>query len=181
MAQPEKNAPPAPPIPPDAPSYPMPALPPVKPLQKNRLKRITSSESNFGNLHGATLPAGTPFEHALDSAMWSNVATELRANDQVQIHEDGGGYYGLVYIRAVAGGGGVKTNVAVAKLFYVQFDGLPAPSSGERVFRVAYMGPHQRWCVIRIADGKAVADQMESAEAAELQMKALERAQIKAP
>jgi hypothetical protein len=175
MAQPPKDAPP---IPPDA-SYPMPALPPVKPLQKNRLKRITSSESNFGNLHAATLPAGTPFEHALDSAMWNNV--ELRANDQVQVHEDGGSYYGLVYIRAVAGGGGVKTSVAVAKLFYVQFDGLPAPSSGERIFRVAYMGPHQRWCVIRIADSKAVADQMESAEAAELQMKALERAQIKAP
>jgi hypothetical protein len=71
-------------------------------------------------------------------------------NDQSQIHEDSGRYYGLIYIRAVSGGGGVKASVAVAKPFYVHFDGLPAPTSSVTVFRIAYMGPHQRWCVIRI-------------------------------
>jgi hypothetical protein len=48
------------------------------------------------------------------------------------------------------------------------------------VFRISYMGPHERWCVIRIADGKVMARQLDITEAAETQMKALERAQVKA-
>lgn len=177
MAQPPKDAPSMPPV---EPPFQPPARQPVRPLVKNRLRLVTASQTNFGNLHAATLPAGTPFDHALDPALWSNVAGELRANDQIQIYADTGEFYGVVYVRSVVGGGGVKTSVAVAKVSYVEFDGLPGPSSAERVFRVAYMGPHQRWCVIRIADSKVVAEQMESTEAAEVQMKALERAQIKA-
>jgi hypothetical protein len=176
MAQPAKDAPP---LAPAEPQFQAPARQPVRPLQKNRLKLIAASQTNFGNLHGAVLSAGTPFHHALDSAMWNNVASDLRANDQIQIHEDGGQFYGLVYVRRVAGGGGVKASVAVSKLFYVEFDEIQA-STSNAAFRVAYQGPHQRWCVIRIADGKIMGDQFDSTEAAEVQMKALERAQVKA-
>jgi hypothetical protein len=176
MAQPAT----APPMPPAEPPFQAPARQPVRPLQQNRLKLITGSATNFGNLHGATLPAGTPFHHALDSAMWGNVASELRANDQVQIHADDGTFYGLVYVRSVAGGGGVRASVAVSNILYVEFDDLPASASNVAVFRISYMGPHERWCVIRIADGKVMARQLDITEAAETQMKALERAQVKA-
>jgi hypothetical protein len=122
-------------MPPAEPPFQAPARQPVRPLQASRLKLITASATSFGNLHGATLPAGTPFHHALDSAMWGNVASELRSNDQVQIHADDGTFYGLIYVRSVVGGRGVKANVAVSKIFYVEFDDLPSAASGEKIFR----------------------------------------------
>jgi hypothetical protein len=180
MAQPAKDTAlplsPGPQVPPTVATSTPPR--PIKPLVARRFRTITSSEANFGNLHAATLEAGTPFEHALDSAFWCNCT--LRPSDQIQIHVDDGRYYGLIYVRSVAGGGGAKTTVSVAKLSYVEFDGLPTATSAPPQYRVEHKGPHFEWTVVRLADGKHMLEHLASREAAETSMRGLENSHRKA-
>jgi hypothetical protein len=65
------------PLPPDAPPadgkplFPTSSAPlPMRPLAKGRLKLICASACSYGNLHGAVLPAGTPFEHVFSEDFW---------------------------------------------------------------------------------------------------------------
>jgi len=154
---------------------------PMRPLAKGRLKLICASACNFGNLHGAVLPAGTPFEHVFSEEFWANHAGDLRPNDQIDILSDDSRFYGRVYVRMVSGStAGQKTRANVAKISYVEFDEAPVPASHAAAYRTEYCGPHKRWCVMRIADGKPVAENLESEEAAATQMKGLERSLVKA-
>jgi hypothetical protein len=168
---------PSPPVPPTSAATSVPPRP-IKPLVARRFRTITSSEANFGNLHAATLEAGTPFEHALDSAFWCNCT--LRPSDQIQIHADDARFYGLVYVRSVAGGGGAKTTVSVAKLSYVEFDDLPTMASAPPQYRVEHKGPHFEWTVVRLADGKHMVEHLASRQDAENSMRGLENSHRKA-
>jgi hypothetical protein len=145
---------------------------PVKPLAQGRRRVLHSSEAQYGSTHGAVLPAGTPFSDALSGEFWLNHAQELRPNDEIKVFCDDGKYTGVLLVRAVAGGGGVKSHVSVAQLSYIAFDDLPASASARPEYKVEHRGAHLQWCVIRIADDKAVVEHLDSEEAAGNQLKA---------
>jgi hypothetical protein len=145
------------------------AVLPAKPLANNRLRLICASSSDIGNRFAAVLPTGTSFAAALDPAFWSNVCSQLRVGDVIEVHSDTRGFYGTVYVRDTA-----KTRAQVARLEFHEFDAL-AQSADQNSHRVRYFGPHLKWGIERISDGKAVRENLESQEAAELALKGMER------
>lgn len=151
----------------------VPPKPLAKPLPNNRLRLIVSSSSDICNRFAAVLPTGMPFEAALEPGFWSNVCSQLRISDIVEIHSDGRGFYGEVYVRDTA-----KTSAQVAQLEFVEFDML-AQSSEPSSHRVKYGGPHVKWAIERVADGKLVREGFENQEAAETALKAMERSMSK--
>jgi hypothetical protein len=165
---------PSPPVPPTSAATSVPPRP-IKPLVARRLRTITSSEANFGNLHAATLEAGSPFDHALDPNFWTNVTTMLRASDRIEVHSDDSCFFGLLYVRAVAGGGGAKATVSVAKILHTEFGDLPTTTSAPPLYRVEHKGPHFEWTVIRLSDGKHMVEHLATREAAETALKGVER------
>ena len=163
------------PLPPPADGKPV-----VRPLAKGRMRLICASACNYGNLHGAVLPAGTPFDYVFSEEFWANHAGDLRPNDQIDVLSDDARFYGRVFVRMVSGStAGQKTRANVAKISYVEFDEAPAPHHAA-AYRTEYCGPHKRWCVMRVADGKPAVENLDSEEAAETQMKGLERSLVKA-
>jgi hypothetical protein len=151
-----------------APANPL-ALLPAKPLPANRLKLICASSSDIGNRHAAVLPGGTKFASALDPAFWSNVASQLRIGDVVEIHTDERTFFGTVYVRDVT-----RTRAQVARLEFHEF-GAPLQSNDASPYRIKHQGPHLKWVIERIADGKIVRDGFETTEEAQTAAKALER------
>jgi hypothetical protein len=149
------------------------ALLPAKPLANNRLRLICASSSDICNRFAAVLPAGTSFAATLDPAFWSNVSSQLRVGDVVEIHSDSRGFYGTVYVRDTA-----KTRAQVARLEFHEFEVL-AQSADPTSHRVKYLGPHMKWGIERIADGKPVREGFENQEAAELALKGMERSTSK--
>ena len=148
---------------------------PPKPLPVDRLKVIHSSEANICNRLAATLPPGTPFTAALDPSFWSNVgAMKLHIGDTVEIHSESRSFFGTIYVRDLT-----KTRAFVGKLDYVEF-GAIAQSAESVSHRVEYLGLHLKWGIRRLADGKVVRESLESKEAAELALQAMERSQTKA-
>jgi hypothetical protein len=154
------------------PAHPIAVLVP-KPLVNNRLKLICSSASDIGNHWAAVLPIGVSFSAALQPEFWSNLSTQLRIGDVIDIHGDARDFFGRVYVRDTG-----RTRASVAKLEYHEFDAL-APAGDPSSHRVKYSGPHTKWGIERIADGKLVKDNLDSKEAAEVALKGMERANVK--
>jgi hypothetical protein len=144
----------------------------TKPLEQRRIKLIRASESDMGNLWAAILPAGMPFSAVLSPGLWSNAAARLNVGDTIEIHCDDQSFFGRVLVRQLGGAaaGKLHTHAGVAKLEYHEFD-QPTPSDNALSHKVEHKGPHLKWCVIRIADGKVVADSHASKDTAETAMK----------
>jgi hypothetical protein len=145
------------------------ALLPAKPLTANRLKLICASSSDIGNRHAAVLPSGTKFASTLDPAFWSNVSSQLRIGDVVEIHSDDRTFYGTIYVRDVS-----KIRAQVARLEFHEFSD-PVQSTDASPYRVKHGGPHLKWVIERIADAKIVKDGFETAEEAQAAAKTMER------
>jgi hypothetical protein len=152
----------------------LPAKPPgMKPLAMNRLKLVCSSSSDIANHFAAVLTSGTPFASVLSPEFWSNHAPQLRVGDSIEVHSDDRSFFGRLYVRDVN-----KTRADVSKLEFVEFGAL-AQSNDASLYRVKYAGPHTKWAVERIADGKLVREGFETQDAAELALKGMERSQAK--
>jgi hypothetical protein len=147
---------------------------PFRPLPTPRLKVLRSSESDFGNQFGAVTSTGTPFEHVLRPDFWSLHAMKLRVGDTIEIHTDDQTYFGRLLVRSVDGTGANKTRASVAQLELHHFDQLER-NDAALTHKVEHRGPHLKWSVIRIADGKVVKDGYESKEGAEGALRALTR------
>jgi hypothetical protein len=145
-----------------------------KPLANGRLRVIRSSESDIANLWAAVTITGTKWDDVLTPEFWSLHAHRLRVGDTVEIHTDDQRYFGRVLVRQVSGAGGNKTRASVAQLELHEFDRLK-PSDDIATHRVEHKGPHLKWCVVRIADGKIVAEGHDTRDAAESAMKAIVR------
>jgi hypothetical protein len=138
---------------------------PFKPLENQRLKRLRSSESDFGNQHAAVTRAGVPFTDTLNPEFWANHGAVLRVGDVIEVHTDDQIYFGRLLVRNVAGAN--KTRVSVAQLELHVFNEVErAPSDEAPTHRVEHRGPHLKWSVINIASGKNVSDGHETKEAA---------------
>jgi hypothetical protein len=159
--------------PPEVAAAPAPSVP-FRPLQVNRLKLIRSSESDFGNVHAAVLPAGTDFSDALRSDFWALVAHRLRPADQIEIHVDTQVFYGRLLVRDVTGTGANKTRAVVSQLERHHFDQLERTDEAV-THEIRHQGPHLRWCVIRRSDGKIVSDGHDSKEVAESALRNITR------
>jgi hypothetical protein len=141
----------------------------AKPLAMNRLKLICASSSDIGNHFAAVLPSGTSFASVLNPEFWSNHAPQLRVGDLVDLHSDSRSWYGRVYVRDVT-----KTRASVSQIEFVEFGEL-AQATDASLYRVKYAGPHVKWGIELVADGKLVREGFETQEAAEVALKGLER------
>jgi hypothetical protein len=141
---------------------------PAKPLQANRLRLIVSSASDISNKFAAVLPTGTPFTAALEPGFWANVCSQLRISDVIDVHSDTRLFFGTIYVRDTS-----KTSAQVAQLEYHEFDTL-AESVEPASYKVKYSGPHSKWSIERVADGKLVRESFESQESAEQALKAMD-------
>jgi len=152
------------------------AKPELKPLAVARLKIIRSSESDVGNLFAAVTPSGTPFEHVLDPKFWSNLAGRLRIGDTIEVHTDDQLYFGRLLVRDVTGTGANRNRASVAQLELHKFGEVDRMATADAItHRVEHKGPHLKFAVVQIADGKVVSDGHETAEAAEAKLRALVR------
>jgi hypothetical protein len=142
---------------------------PLRPLQNNRLKLVCSSASDVGNHWAIVVPADVTIETVLLPEFWSNVAPQLRVADTVDVHGDGRDFYAKLYVRDVS-----RARVSLGLIQHTTFDAL-AESSEPRAHRVKYAGPHSKWVMERIADGRIMKDGCETKEAAEDALKAIER------
>jgi hypothetical protein len=149
------------------------AVPPkplgIKPLAMNRLRLICSSSSDIANHFAAVLTSDTPFASVLSPEFWSNHAPQLRIGDSIEVHCDDRLWFGRVYVRDVT-----KTRACVSQLEFVDFGAL-AQSNDASLYRVKYAGPHSKWGVERVAEGKLVREGFDSEEAAEVALKSIER------
>jgi hypothetical protein len=143
--------------------------PPIKPLEQRRLKLICSSASDLGNEWAIVVPSGTTIETILDPSYWANVASSLRIADSVTAHWDDRSALAKLYVTETA-----RTRVSVSKIFHVELD-APAESAEPRAYRVKYSGPHTKWVVERVSDGRVVKEGCETKESAESAMRAHER------
>ena len=98
-------------------------------------------------MDGRVDPLVVPFEAALEPGFWSNVSTQLRISDIIEIHSDTRGFFGSLYVRDTG-----KTSAQVAQLEYHEFDVL-TQSAEPSSHRVKYAGPHVKWAIERVADG----------------------------
>jgi hypothetical protein len=104
----------------------------------------------------------------------SNVSTQLRIGDVIDVHADDRNVFGRLYLRDPG-----RTRTFVARLEYHEFDAL-ASAAEPSSHRVKYGGPHTKWGVERIADGKLVVEGLADKEAAEVALKDIERSLNKA-
>jgi hypothetical protein len=146
----------------------------VKPLANSRLKVLRSSESDFGNQFGAVLETGTPLADMLDPAFWSLHANKMRVGDIVEIHIDDLSLFARVLVREVSGVSANKNRAVVAMLEKHEFSRLQ-PSEDVTTHQVQHLGPHRRWCVLRLSDQRAVSEGHETREIAEAAMRSLAR------
>jgi hypothetical protein len=151
---------------------------PFRPLQVNRLKLIRSSESDLGNLHAAVLPAGTPFEHALRPEVFGLVAHRLRIGDQIEVHVDDQTFFGRLLVRDVSGQGQVKTRASCARLELHHFDKVETDTAA-LTHQVRHAGPHLKWSIYRLADGKLIKDGFEERADAEKALASITRVPVK--
>jgi hypothetical protein len=141
----------------------------AKPLAMNRLKLICGSSSDIANHFAAVLTSGTPFASVLNPEFWSNHAPQLRVGDSIEVHCDDRSWFGRVYVRDVT-----RKRASVSQIEFVEFGEL-AQSTDASLYRVKYAGPHVKWGIELVADGKLVREGLETQEAAEVALKALER------
>jgi hypothetical protein len=146
------------------------AKPPIRPLELRRLKLIASSASDLGNYWAAIVPTGVTVDTILQPEFWANVADKIRPADSIEATNDGLDFLARFFVRSVG-----RARVSVALIQHVEFDALPE-NSEPAAHRIKFGGPHNRWCVERIADGKTVKDNLETREDAETALKAIERA-----
>jgi hypothetical protein len=158
---------------PIAPIVTEPKAPPVKPLEQRRLKLVVSSASDMSNQWAAVVPSGVTIDMVLEPSFWSNVASQIRVADLVDVHTDDRSYFAKLYVVDVA-----RTRIAVSKLLHVELD-APAESTEPRAYRVKYSGPHTKWVVERVSDGRTVKEGCETKEAAESAMRAHEQAEAR--
>jgi len=92
----------------------------------------------------------------------------------VEIHTDERTFYGTIYVRDVS-----KVRAQVARLEYHEFSEA-VQSTDASPYRIKHQGPHLKWVIERIADGKIVKEGFETADEAQAVAKAMERTMSKA-
>jgi hypothetical protein len=149
------------------------------PITQGRFQTLAFSARDWGNLHGCTAPAGTPFEDVLAPDYWCLVAPMLRVGDWIRILVDDGQYEGLITVRAVSGPGAGRQNnrAVVAKLQFWTFDPVADPTMRPVSHRVEYRGTHLKFCIVRNSDGETTKDGFGSEDEARSALTALLRVQ----
>jgi hypothetical protein len=123
----------------------------------------------MGSHWGIVAPAGVSIEMICTPSFWCNVAPQLRVADTIDVHSDGRDFYAKLYVREVG-----RARVSVAQIQYVEFGALAETSEPAAAHRIRYAGPHQKWCVERVADGRMLKDGCATREDAETAMKGID-------
>jgi hypothetical protein len=140
--KPAQDAPPAPPSPPQG------AVPPAPfvPLRPDRWQ--LREHRNPG--HWICVEPGTTLEQLLEPAFWANVARHLRPNVTVEVHWDDSSQFAELYVTSAG------RNWAAVSLLRHHELARHAPVSQEAQFKVAWMGPVDKFAVIRLKDSAKI-------------------------
>lgn len=148
--------------------------PAIVPSIEARLKIQHASDCDMGNVHALTTQHGTPFEHVLEPEFWANIAHKLRPGDTVNVHTDDMSYYAQLYVRGVGAQGSLKLpNRADVEVLLLKEWGPAKKELKDKHHEVKFMGPHTKWCVIRISDQQMVKEGFATSDEAHTHLKAL--------
>jgi hypothetical protein len=117
--------------------------------------------------------SGVTLEQILEPAFWSNVAPQIRVADTIDVHSDGRDFYAKLYVREVA-----RARVSVSLIQHIEFDAL-ADTGEAKTYTIRYDGPHSKFCLVRVSDGRVVKDGIETRDAAETALRAHEAAEAR--
>lgn len=105
-----------------------------------------------------TSPAGTPMEALLGAEYWAHVAYKFEPGDVLYCHVDDMRWFALLYVRDVGskiGGSRLPNWAKVDVLLHREF-GTYKRGPNEHSHEVKFLGPQQKWCVVRAADQSIV-------------------------
>lgn len=157
VPEPQRQAPPAPPK-------------VFKPLGERDFRPVHSSETGYGNLHGAMTPAGTDFDDVLRPDYWAIVAPKLRVHDIIDVRCEDVSFFGQLYVRSVQGPDGKPVNRAVVAVLGCRVfgdRGKPAIMAGHTV---EWLGEKRKWCVVNLDNRSALVEKKNTREEAEVEM-----------
>jgi hypothetical protein len=146
----------------------------VRALIEPRLKLVCGSASDVGNRFAAVLPLGQDFDAVKDPAFWALTAYKLRPGDTIEVHNDDMSFFGMLYVRDVSGAAGTRLNnrAIVAVLGYGELGPIKKELKS-KTHEVRFLGPHEKWSIVALVDGKLVKGGFGTPEAAGQWMKTL--------
>lgn len=112
------------------------------------------------NVWDAIVPHGTKFEDLTDPRYWTNVGSQLRQWDRIEVRCEDGSYYGELIVEDR---GNRYAKVAVLAYLPLQVADEEGPALPQG-YSIVYKGPHTKWVVVR--DGEPLREQNSSHAAA---------------
>jgi hypothetical protein len=111
-------------------------------------------------VHCATIPQGVPYKQVLEPGFWSLVQRTIRAGDKIEVVDEGGSYYGELYVQGV----GVN-QLFVKQIAYIEFEG-EIKTEPEDPFEIVWAGPSARFRVIDRHTGNVIQEKLKDKKAA---------------
>lgn len=96
-----------------------------------------------------TAEAGTTREDLLQPSYWAHVAGQLKAYDRLEVRADDDTFYAEYLVLGVS-----HVSAKVWELNWQALSKSDLPESG--LYRVDWGGPHNKWVIIRVADGAKI-------------------------
>lgn len=130
------------------------------PVTMERLdtKRIVPVGASW-NVHCATVPSTTPYEHVLDGDFWRRCAPRMQRGDHIEWRDDSLMRFGELVVIALD----VATaRCEVRELSYREVAPATLGESEIGGFRAVDLGIHDKWAVVRVADNQQVAKNIPS-------------------
>lgn len=127
------------------------------PLKREPLIAPRIKQAEFANtLYRAYPEKGVTIDEIKEPKYWSHVASMLKQYDKVEVIEETGAYFAELLIT------GCDRNWATVEV--IHFKALREKSAEEseekaptvEEYRVAHRGPHHKWRVERVSDGKVL-------------------------
>lgn len=145
--------PPAPPVAAAA-AGPAPKPREIRPLPVAFCRLLHDSGGDFGRIWGATIPAGTPWEHVIDDAFWAHRANVFIPHDIVWLKHANREYFAeLLVLETRTVGNAVEKN-RVTMHVKSKHDLKPADAgldSYRALFEITHLGTEKKWCVVEVA------------------------------
>ena len=126
---------------------------PSKPARAPRKLNASrfSAANQVRNVWAVTPEEGTDFDELLRPDYWAHIAKSLRPNDILEVVPDENDYFARLMVRDV---GNIWAEVVLLDRY--EFEAIEDRTVRPDGLAVTWKGPHLRFSVIRVADGKVV-------------------------
>lgn len=115
------------------------------------------------DIYCVTVEPDIKFETVLKPDFWSHVEPKLKPYDRIEVRTDDGRYYAeLLVLSKITGA--VKVHVLnKADLHEEELVGKSVTTAN---YQVKWKGPHMKFCIVRVADGKVVEEELDNKDQA---------------